>query len=102
MAVSWRSGIGWRSRSVLCIRRLHPNGRSHDGHASDSDQSALHDLPPFEEQHAEKCCDQPTNAVAALGSKGWLLTGRPDTIPRHTSGKARIARGTFTENVVLS
>src|SRR5262249_26722961 len=34
---------------------LHPNGRSHDGHASDSDQSALHDLPPFEEQHAEKC-----------------------------------------------
>src|SRR5262245_17655762 len=54
-AVSWRSGIGWRSRSVLCIRRLHPNGRSHDGHASDSDQSALHDLPPFEEQHAEKC-----------------------------------------------
>jgi hypothetical protein len=50
--VGWRRGIGWRRRAILCIRRLHPNGRSHDGDATDSEQSALHDLPPFEEQHA--------------------------------------------------
>src|SRR5215467_2938788 len=46
---------------------------------------------PLKNNMRRSAGDQPTNAVAALGSKGWLLAGRPDTIPRHTSGKARIA-----------
>src|SRR5262249_58382805 len=32
----------------LCIRGPHPKGRSQNAHASDGDQSALHDLPPFD------------------------------------------------------
>ena len=41
-AGGWRRGIGWRSRrAILCIRRLHPNGRSHNAHASEGDQSAF-------------------------------------------------------------
>jgi hypothetical protein len=33
-AVGWRRAIGWRSRrAILCIRRLHPNGRSYKAHA---------------------------------------------------------------------
>jgi hypothetical protein len=46
---------------------------------------------PLKNNMRRSAGDQPTNAVAALGSKGWLLTGRPDSIPRHKSGKARIA-----------
>src|SRR5215831_3805146 len=47
-AVGWRRGIGWRSRrAILCMRRLHPNGRSHKAHASDSDQSAFHRYLPL-------------------------------------------------------
>src|SRR5262249_29121470 len=51
-AIGWRSAAGGRPRrAILCIRRLHPNGRSHNAHASDSDQSAFHDVLPFR-QHA--------------------------------------------------
>jgi hypothetical protein len=46
---------------------------------------------PLKNNMRRSAGDQPTNAVAALGSKGWLLTGRPDSIPEHKSGKARIA-----------
>ena len=47
-AVGWRRGIGWRSRrAILCIRRLHPNGRSHNAHASEGNQSAFHRYPPL-------------------------------------------------------
>jgi len=42
---------------------------------------------PLKNNMRRSASDQPTNAVTALGSKGWLLTGRPDTIPRHTSGR---------------
>jgi hypothetical protein len=51
-AIGWRRAVGWRSRrAILCIRRFHANGRSHNAHASDSDQSAFHDFLPFR-QHA--------------------------------------------------
>ena len=47
-AVGWRRGLGWRSRrAILCIRRLHPNGRSHNAHASEGDQSAFHRYLPL-------------------------------------------------------
>jgi hypothetical protein len=48
---------------------------------------------PLKNNMRRSAGDQPTNAVAALGSKGWLLTGRPDSIPEHKSGKARISPG---------
>jgi hypothetical protein len=57
--ISWRRAVGWRRaiarrrRGILCVRRL-PHGRGHEADASDSEQRALHDSPPFEEQHAEK------------------------------------------------